>query len=279
MIKLTSVLDTSINYVQPQGDSYFESRFVQRDDSYIIVYLSSHTGCNQLCKFCHLTQTGQTEMVEATLQDFLHQAETVLKDANLTNPALKRVKFNFMARGEPLLNSQVVDDFHTLARQLRSLVPEHLSVSFSISTILPKAFHKKLEEVFSNRDDVTIYYSLYSVNGDFRKRWLPNAHSTRHAFALLRSYVSATGRTFKVHSAFIKDKNDAYVELVTMKLLLDRSFGNNYKFNLVRYNPYTSKQGEESDKLDMIQEVLEGKLVTRVGFDVKASCGMFYNGE
>jgi len=58
-------------------------------------------------------------------------------------------------------------------------------------------------------------------------------------------------------------------------------------FNLVRYNPAASKQGEESDKeiiernINFLKNNLNEKvqIIPRVGFDVSASCGMFFEGK
>ena len=102
LLTLVSQKDKSKNYVIPTDDGgYFESRFVQRTDDYILVYLSSHSGCDQACRFCHLTQTRQTMMQPADILDYIAQAKRVLNDANLAQLklfGLKKVKFSFMAR-------------------------------------------------------------------------------------------------------------------------------------------------------------------------------------
>ena len=74
------------------------------------------------------------------------------------------------------------------------------------------------------------------------------------------------------------DENDSEKDIRDLKFALDFNYDNNYKFNIVRYNPYSPKQGEESSNLSLIEEVLEAKIITRVGKDVKASCGMFVKG-
>lgn len=102
-INLVSIEDSSRNYVSPVSDGgFFESRFVQRNPTYFIVYLSSHSGCNQSCRMCHLTQSGQTMMTSATLQDYIDQAKNVLKNVDyesMKEQGLRRIKYSFMARG------------------------------------------------------------------------------------------------------------------------------------------------------------------------------------
>lgn len=55
------------------------------------------------------------------------------------------------------------------------------------------------------------------------------------------------------------------------------------EINIVRYNPFSYKEGEESpmelvkDSVIHLSEKLQtkAKIMDRVGYDVKASCGMF----
>ena len=114
-IKLVSEEDSSINYVVPCSDGgYFESRFVQRSSDYFIIYLSSHSGCNQACRMCHLTQTKQTMMTPATLDDYVQQAKQVLNNVSFAYHravGLTKIKFSFMARGEPLLNPTIINNW------------------------------------------------------------------------------------------------------------------------------------------------------------------------
>jgi adenine C2-methylase RlmN of 23S rRNA A2503 and tRNA A37 len=57
---LTSKIDHSANIPTSYKGLTIETRFVQRRPEYFIVYVSTHTGCVMKCKFCWLTQTGQT---------------------------------------------------------------------------------------------------------------------------------------------------------------------------------------------------------------------------
>src|SRR5689334_1695522 len=97
--------DASVNWDRPADVGRIEARYVRRCPDYFVVYLSSQTGCNQGCRMCHLTATGQTRLRDVTHAEFLEQAETVLDYYRNSAPTARTVHFNFMARGEPLANS------------------------------------------------------------------------------------------------------------------------------------------------------------------------------
>ena len=280
-ISLVSVEDTSINYVIPKPDGGFlESRFVQRGSEYFIVYLSSHTGCNQACRMCHLTQSKQTMMTSATLEDYLEQAKNVLENVDYTTlkaKGLKRVKFSFMARGEPLLNETIQTDWDNLRRELRNLVPGYFDVEFNISTIYPKEFTLNLKDIFKT-SDVTVYYSIYGYKDEFRKKWLGKAENIRRVLPKLKWFVDVTPCKVKFHSAFIEGENDNPYEVSILKGIIGWDFGENFNFNIVKYNPFSTKFGKETNTKNLfnIRKTLNAKVKSRVGMDVKASCGMFY---
>lgn len=278
--------DKSVNFV---FDNWLEARFVRRVEDYFIVYLSSHDGCNKACRFCHLTQTKQTSFNETSLDEYLLQAQTVLEYYDTikdTQGMAQVVNFNFMARGEALANSVLLENAKELFDKLEKMATDrNLKANFNISTIFPKEVeHKDLSEVFK---DVTqsygIYYSLYSVEESFRKRWLPKALDYRLALEKLEQLQANSHAYIAFHWTFIEGQNDSQESLNKIKDVLS-DYQLKAKFNLVRYNPYSENQGIESneevlqhnfDQLNTFFNNPQSRIVPRVGFDVKASCGMF----
>lgn len=291
---LESEQDASVNHIgrlAGKDAAMVEARFVQRSDDYFIAYLSSHTGCSHSCRFCHLTATGQTKMTAVDAQGYLAQLEKVMQTWRARRAAgavnVQRVHVNFMARGEALSNPVVT----THSRELFGSLADRLAqddirqVRFCVSSIIPRDFDLSAAALQRALDDdrAVLYYSLYSVNPAFRKRWLPKAHPAEAALDAIATYQQRTGRDVVIHGAFIEGGNDA-PEDVDAIVAAVRTRGIRAKFNLVRYNPYSPRLGREPEP-DRLQALFarmaaglghaDSRVVPRVGYDVKASCGMF----
>ncbi len=285
---LSSRLDASVNHVVTTADGgFFEARYVRRVPERWICYLSSHSGCDKACRFCHLTATRQTMMTPALLEDYLKQADRVFttyrEQVDLGIPPAQKVHFNFMARGEPLENPVLLRGSDALFGALGERAAAHgLAHAHKVSTILPQGFSDDLVEVLAAPES-QLYYSLYSVNEAFRKRWLPKAMPAGEGLDLAADYQQRTGREIILHWAFIQGENDGdrdiarLIEAVAIRDL-------KVKFNLVRYNPHSGRHGAEPEEA-RLQSLFDrlatafgspgSRIVPRVGFDVKASCGTF----
>lgn len=291
MKTLLSNQDKSANFVIPHFGGELEARFVQRTDDYFIIYVSSHSGCNRACRFCHLTQTKQTTMLSTTEDEFLKQIQIVLNHwVSKVKPfapqdALKKVHVNFMSRGEAALN-QVLYNNPRLYSRMRSEIFNNTgisNVSFKISTIAPTGIPEDFaRQLYESDSGIEIYYSLYSLNREFRKRWLPKAMDANDVLASFDPDCPLT-----IHHALIDGENDSIEDLKQIVEALKRSplFP---KLNIVRYNPYSELQGKESseEKIESYAKFAEDskvfkrvKVIPRVGMDVFASCGMFVSNE
>ncbi|UTC29307.1 hypothetical protein BAMBUS_02250 [Brevundimonas phage vB_BpoS-Bambus] len=295
---LISDQDASVNHILKTEDGgAFECRFVRRVDDYFIVYLSSHSGCDRACRMCHLTQTGQTMMTPATLADYYAQADQVIrhwfKSPDWVNRP-NRINFNFMARGEPLANPHLFDGgLAKLERDIWRRQVFKLGVAdavFNLSTIMPASLPDRplADLIGRSRRSVNLYYSLYSMRPQFRRRWLPKAMDPERALDRLAEFQQSamsydTPGEIVLHHSFIAGQNDED-ETVEEIIAAVKARGMKTRFNCVRYNPYSPTQGSEPDeetltrltaKLATAFDAPQSRIVPRVGFDVKASCGMF----
>ncbi len=278
--QINSQIDASVNFVEQQLTGFIESRYVRRQSNYFIAYLSSQTGCNRGCRMCHLTATRQTQFTNLDLSEFVSQFETVLTHYQRDIPA-ETVHLNFMARGEPLANPTVTETGTELLWRLGNMAREYgLRPKFNVSTIMPVTLKKSLCDVFPIITP-TVYYSVYSVNSSFRNKWLPAAMPVERALDMLKEYQQVSKKIIKFHGAFIRGENDSEQDVEElMKTVADYCFHS--EFNIVRYNPYSSLQGEESTRVDEIAEQIRHympcKIIPRVGPDAYASCGQFLPG-
>ena len=280
-----SGIDASVNFVKrtPDGGA-FEARFVQRDPSYFIIYLSSQTGCDQACRFCHLTQMGQTMRGQARVRDYVEQAAQVIGHHDRTGAAPRKVHVNFMARGEPLLNPHLADGFDRLAGILGEMArTRDLEIRYNISSIFPRETSDlDLVTAFAGHP-VTFYWSLYSLDPAFRRRWLPRSEDPQRTAERLRVWQEVTGREVVIHHALIAGENDGEDDMRVTRDFLVGS-GLRTRLNLVRYNSFGARTGEEASDAAYARamEILgdssvatRARIVPRVGRDVAASCGMF----
>lgn len=280
--RIASVEDASVNFIAAADDGgAFEARFVQRTQEYFIVYLSSQSGCRQACRFCHLTATGQTTTQGADRQRYLDQARIVLAHAQTAATAARRVNYNFMARGEPLANPHFLADSSGIFADLGAWRPD-LESRFLVSTIMPADLTARLDLLLAD-PRARLYYSLYSLRPAFRRRWLPRAMAPLRALDLIAEYQAHTGRDVVLHWAFIAGENDTEAEIDEILTEIDQR-AIRARFNLVRYNPYGPRHGVEVEaaRLQSLFARMQlglgetgSRIVPRVGFDVKASCGMF----
>lgn len=281
---LNSEIDRSVNFVEQQLVGFLESRFVRKCDEYFIAYLSSQSGCNRGCTFCHLTATGQTSFVDSSHNDFMAQAIQVFKHYRAQNKPAKYMHYNFMARGEPLANKILLDDGDALLTKLGQVAKEEgLPAKFNISTIMPLTLKKSLVDVF-HYINPTIYYSLYSTVPEWRKKWMPGAMDVHQALDMLAEYQDFSKKIVKIHFPFIAGENDSVEDMSAICDAIDDA-GLICEFNLVRYNPASEDQGVESSDeiIERNINILKSRfnfdtkvqIIPRVGFDVKASCGMF----
>src|SRR5689334_13891022 len=156
--------DASVNWDRPADVGRIEARYVRRCPDYFVVYLSSQTGCAQGCRMCHLTATGQVRYRDVTAAEMLEQAEVVLGHYRRAAAPARTVHFNFMARGEPLANREMLADADGLLGELsRQAVALGLRPRHLISTILPRELGERaLEDVFVTHHP-DLYYSIYSM--------------------------------------------------------------------------------------------------------------------
>ena len=281
---LNSQIDSSVNFVEQQLVGFLESRFVRKCDEYFIAYLSSQTGCNRGCTFCHLTATGQTSFVDSSHNDFMAQAIQVFKHYRKEKTPAKYMHYNFMARGEPLANKLLLNSGDELLSKLGQVAKEEgLPAKFNVSTIMPLTLKKSLIDIF-HYVNPTIYYSLYSTNQVWRDKWMPAALPVDEAVSRLKEYQNFSKKIVKIHYTFIAGENDSEEDINASCDVLEK-YNLTCEFNLVRYNPASPSQGVESStevinrNLGIIQNRLgfnsKVQMIPRVGFDVKASCGMF----
>lgn len=282
---LKSTQDDSVNFVETSdAPGSLEARYVRRHPHYVVGYLSSQRGCKMACRFCHLTQQGETYDQGATLDEYRTQAVRILEQYRASEKPADSIHWNFMARGEPFENPHFLEGAEAVLDMLASCADDYdLYSRWKISTIgTQEIANFAFTDIFKKLTP-DLYYSLYSTNRQFRKRWLPKAIPVPEMLCKLADWQQRTAKIVKLHWCYIDGENDSLLdtENIVSEVL---SVGLRVDVNIVRYNPYSASQGKESPE-DVIrrnaQYLLENlpgsrvKVIPRIGQDVYASCGMF----
>lgn len=282
MIRLDSLQDRSVNFILPTRHQ-FEARYVQRDEDSKIFYVSSQSGCSQGCRFCWLTATKQTAGVNATKDDYLRQLEPLIAHAKQVGTDHLPTHVNFMARGEPFVNPHFLRSPKKILESMESAIGGR--VVFKISTILPETV-MNCEVPFADLEWgpqlVDLYVSYYSSRFTFHHKWMPNAcRPTDVVHAALAWTELCLGDVY-LHRALIKGENDSLEETHEWCRMVKHP-GVRPKVNLIAYNPPPGDSHEAADpeRIEAIAAITreyfptQVQVVQRVGYDVKASCGMF----
>lgn len=291
---LTSKIDNTTNVIYPDGSEF---RCVEREDN-TTAYLSSHTGCSLGCRMCHLTATGDTKMIPLSSHDMFTRALTALMS---TKESTKPLNFSFMAKGDALANKAIDGDLvRTLLTEGDRQRRQHTKVV--ISTIFPTAtvgwpIDEYLFDHFGSFQP-HIYWSLYSLDKEFREYWLPRSADPVVVAEGLARWQKRTCQEIVIHHALIDGRTDDGTRSVPsnfwahqatdIRQLLE-AHNIHYRVNLVRYNPpentenaFYGKEPSERCYSDnhlalyrLSKNCTSAKIQERVGYDVKASCGMF----
>src|SRR5207247_2263371 len=135
-----------------------------------------------------------------------------------------------------------------------------------------------------------IYYSLYSIDENFRNKWIPNAIHWQLALNKLKKYQKITNNPITFHFALIEGENDNLDDIKKMSDEINKLDFNKTKFNIVRFNPHPNmnqyKEPSE-DKINQIYKILKSsakddeiltnksRIVPRADPLTRASCGLF----
>lgn len=283
MTILVSRQDASVNWVTSDGGGgFFETRFVQRSPKYFSVYVSCQSACNHGCGYCHLTETKQVRPTDLPLHGLKEQVSMAVSHSSVAAPDAEMVHFNFMTRGEPLASRLLLDNWEDTANFLRTAAnTRNLRHKVLVSTIMPKSVEdSRLTHIFPIHYP-EIYYSIYSMDEEFRRMWMPKAMPADKALDALDIWQQETNKIPRLHFAFIKGVNDSEKGVTAICDAVTRR-GLRVNVNVVRYNP-PNRWSKESDEQTVGRLALQMKdllrcpvkVVTRVGYDVYASCGMF----
>src|SRR3954452_9967932 len=223
--------------------------------------LSSQSGCPLTCTFCATGQMafGRNLTASEILDQALHFRRIEAVDHCV-----------FMGMGEPMLN---YDEVLASARRLPALGITHRRTTVSTVGWLP-GLRRFVDEV---EEPIRLALSLHAADEKLRSRIMPvNAkYPLADVLAECRRHVAKTNRRVFVEYVMLDGVNDSPEQGRALAKLLGRD---DFKVNLIPYNPTGMYDGSSRDRIAAFREQLERRRVpvtvrlTR-GRDIAAACG------
>jgi 23S rRNA (adenine2503-C2)-methyltransferase len=223
--------------------------------------LSSQSGCPLTCTFC---ATGQMAFGRnLTASEILDQALHFRRQTEVDHAV-------FMGMGEPMLN---LDEVLAAARRLPDLGITHRRTTISTVGWLPglKQFVDEVDE------PIRLALSLHAPTDELRSAIMPvnERYPLRDVLAECRRHAARVNRRVFVEYVMLADVNDSVEHARELGELLGPD---NFKVNLIPYNPTGMYDGSSRDRIAAFRAQLERAHVpvtvrlTR-GRDIEAACG------
>jgi 23S rRNA (adenine2503-C2)-methyltransferase len=223
--------------------------------------LSSQSGCPLTCTFC---ATGQMAFGRnLTASEILDQALHFRRLGPVDHAV-------FMGMGEPMLN---LDPVLAAARRLPEVGITHRRTTVSTVGWLP-GLRRFVDEV---DEPIRLALSVHAADDDLRSQIMPvnDRYSLRDVVAECRRYVALRHRRVYIEYVMLASVNDSREHARALARLLG---GDDFKVNLIPYNPTGMYDGSSRDHIARFKAELEHAHVpvtvrlTR-GRDIEAACG------
>ena len=223
--------------------------------------LSSQSGCPLTCTFC---ATGQMAFGRnLTASEILDQALHFRRRTPVNHAV-------FMGMGEPMLN---FDEVLAAARRLPDLGITHRRTTISTVGWLPglKRFVDEVDE------PIRLALSLHAPDDELRSRLMPvnDRYPLADVLAECRRYVALRNRRVYIEYVMLAGVNDSLEQGRALATLLG---GDDFKVNLIPYNPTGMYDGSSRDRIAAFKSLLDRARVPATvrltrGRDIEAACG------
>jgi 23S rRNA (adenine2503-C2)-methyltransferase len=223
--------------------------------------LSSQSGCPLTCTFC---ATGQMRFGRnLTASEILDQALHFRRVEQVDHAV-------FMGMGEPMLN---LDPVLAAARRLPDLGITHRRTTVSTVGWLP-GLTRFVDEVV---EPVRLALSLHAADSRLRRRIMPveDRYPLVDVLDECRRYVALRKQRVFVEYVMLAGVNDSPARATELAALLGRD---DFKVNLIPYNPTGMYDGSSRDAIAAFKSVLDRARIPATvrltrGRDIAAACG------